>query len=98
LVRLARELLSRPPCARTVDPSRPGRLAEEIVSRALACNARGVIGHIAKFCDPYIGRLPIVSKTLRTAGIPLLLLEGDCTMRSIGQQRTRIEAFGEMLE
>jgi benzoyl-CoA reductase/2-hydroxyglutaryl-CoA dehydratase subunit BcrC/BadD/HgdB len=98
LVRLARELLSRPPCARTVDPSRPGRLAEEIVRRALACNARGMIGHVAKFCDPYVGRLPMVSKMLRTAGIPLLLLEGDCAMRSIGQQRTRIEAFAEMLE
>jgi len=26
-----------------------------------------------------------------------LLLEGDCTLRSIEQQRTRIEAFIEML-
>ena len=31
------------------------------------------------------------------AGLPLLVLEGDCTSRSLGQQTTRIEAFVEML-
>ena len=31
------------------------------------------------------------------SGLPVLLLEGDCTLRSIGQHRTRIEAFVEML-
>jgi len=30
--------------------------------------------------------------------MPLLFLEGDCTLRSIGQQNTRIEAFVEMLD
>jgi len=34
---------------------------------------------------------------MKRAGFPLLLLEGDCTLRSIEQQRTRIEAFVEML-
>nr|MBL0712275.1 2-hydroxyacyl-CoA dehydratase [Desulfobacterales bacterium] len=57
----------------------------------------GVIGHTLKFCDPYLARLPMIRDTLREAGLPLLLLEGDCSLRSIGQQRTRIEAFIEML-
>ncbi|MCP4693702.1 MAG: 2-hydroxyacyl-CoA dehydratase [Desulfobacterales bacterium] len=39
----------------------------------------------------------MVRDALRHAGIPLLLIEGDCTLRSMGQQRTRIEAFIEML-
>ncbi len=97
LVQMARSLLSRPRCARTVHPTRPGMLAEEIMMRAAVCNARGVIACTAKFCDPYIARMPSVRDALRKAGMPLLQIEGDCTMRSFGQQRTRIEAFAEML-
>jgi benzoyl-CoA reductase/2-hydroxyglutaryl-CoA dehydratase subunit BcrC/BadD/HgdB len=34
---------------------------------------------------------------MKEENIPLLLLEGDCTLRSVGQQGTRIEAFVEMV-
>jgi benzoyl-CoA reductase/2-hydroxyglutaryl-CoA dehydratase subunit BcrC/BadD/HgdB len=97
LPQLAKALLNRPRCARTVHPTRPGILAEEVLARAVACNARGVIACTAKFCDPYIARMPSVRDALRKAGLPLLHIEGDCSMRSFGQQRTRIEAFAEML-
>ena len=50
-----------------------------------------------KFCDPYLARIPMIRKALQNEGIPMLVLEGDCTTRSIGQQKTRIEAFIEML-
>ncbi|MGO9146767.1 MAG: 2-hydroxyacyl-CoA dehydratase, partial [Desulfomonilia bacterium] len=53
--------------------------------------------HTAKFCDPYLARLPYIREVFRKEGMPLLVLEGDCTMRSMGQHRTRIEAFIEML-
>jgi benzoyl-CoA reductase/2-hydroxyglutaryl-CoA dehydratase subunit BcrC/BadD/HgdB len=52
---------------------------------------------VMKFCDPYLARLPAVRAELKQAGLPLLVLEGDCTLRSLGQHRTRIEAFVEML-
>ncbi len=94
---LARRALQQPRCARTFDPAQPEKMAEDILARAKASGARGVIGHILKFCDPYLARLPMVRDALKTAGIPLLLIEGDCTTRSMGQQRTRIEAFIEML-
>ncbi len=94
---LARALLSRPPCARTVTTAQPGMLAESVLARARECGAKGVIAHVMKFCDPYLARLPMVRRTLRDAGVPLLVLEGDCTLRSLGQHRTRIEAFVEML-
>lgn len=97
LVGLARSLLSRPPCARTLDPLQPGKIGEDILAKAKDCDAHGVIGHTIKFCDPYLDRLPRVREALREGKVPLLLLEGDCTMRSMGQQRTRIEAFIEML-
>lgn len=97
LTQLARCLLSRPRCARTLRPTEPGAIAEEILARAVACHARGVIACTAKFCDPYVARIPGVREALRKANLPMLQLEGDCTMRSFGQQRTRIEAFVEML-
>jgi benzoyl-CoA reductase/2-hydroxyglutaryl-CoA dehydratase subunit BcrC/BadD/HgdB len=97
LTHVAHELLNRPRCARTIHAERPGILAEEIVERARAAEVRGVIACTAKFCDPYIARMPAVRDALRNAGLPLLHIEGDCTMRSFGQQRTRIEAFVEML-
>jgi benzoyl-CoA reductase/2-hydroxyglutaryl-CoA dehydratase subunit BcrC/BadD/HgdB len=95
--RLAEDMLSRPRCGRTFNPANPGQLAEDIVAKAKECGAKGVIAHTIKFCDPYNSRLPGVREALREADLPMLALEGDCTMRSFGQQRTRIEAFIEML-
>jgi benzoyl-CoA reductase/2-hydroxyglutaryl-CoA dehydratase subunit BcrC/BadD/HgdB len=98
LRQLARQLLELRPCARAVDPLRPGQLPGRVVAHARACGARGVIAHVMKFCDPYLVRLPAVRVALREAGLPLLSIEGDCTLRSLGQHRTRIEAFVEMLQ
>jgi benzoyl-CoA reductase/2-hydroxyglutaryl-CoA dehydratase subunit BcrC/BadD/HgdB len=94
---LAEGLLLRPPCARTIDSTIPGKIGKLLVSKAKFAGARGAICHILKFCDPYFSRLPSIRDEFRKAGIPLLVLEGDCTLRSIGQQQTRIEAFIEML-
>jgi benzoyl-CoA reductase/2-hydroxyglutaryl-CoA dehydratase subunit BcrC/BadD/HgdB len=92
---LAGQLLSRPPCARTLCHD---GLGQEVVSRAQASGAQGVIMHLVKFCDPYLARLPAIRRSLREAGLPVLVLEGDCSLRSLGQHRTRIEAFVEMVE
>jgi benzoyl-CoA reductase/2-hydroxyglutaryl-CoA dehydratase subunit BcrC/BadD/HgdB len=94
---LARRLLNRPACARTVEPNTPGKMAHEVLAGARSCNAAGIIGHAIKFCDPYLARMPALRELLQTESLPLLLLEGDCTLRSFGQQKTRIEAFIEML-
>ena len=96
-LQLARHILTKPPCARTFFPMQPGRVAHDTLAAAKACGAAGVIGHTVKFCDPYLARMPIFREEFQKAGMPLLLLEGDCTLRSMGQQRTRIEAFIEML-
>ncbi len=94
---LAESLLLRPPCARTIDSTMPGKIGKILISKARESGARGAIAHVVKFCDPYLSRLPSIREEFRKAGIPLLVLEGDCTLRSIGQQQTRIEAFIEML-
>jgi benzoyl-CoA reductase/2-hydroxyglutaryl-CoA dehydratase subunit BcrC/BadD/HgdB len=97
LLNLARGILERPACARTFSTERPGSLGDDVAAAAKNAGARGVIGYTVKFCDPYIARLPGVRESLRREGIPLLLLEGDCTLRAIGQHKTRIEAFVEMM-
>ena len=94
---MARGLLQRPLCARTFDAANPGWFAEHVLEGVRACGARGVVAHVMKFCDPYLVRLPAVREALRKEGLPLLILEGDCTLRSLGQHRTRIQAFVEML-
>lgn len=95
---LAESILLRPPCARTIDGMMPGKIGKILISKAKDSGARGAIGHVVKFCDPYIARMPSIRDEFRKAGMPLLVLEGDCTLRSIGQQQTRIEAFVEMLD
>lgn len=97
LLGLAAGILQRPACARTFREESPGRLGDDVAAGAIRAGARGVIGYTAKFCDPYIARLPGVREVLKRKGIPFLLLEGDCTLRSVGQQKTRIEAFIEMM-
>lgn len=94
---LAAGFLGRESCARTLEHGYLDRMAQDIIDSAKACGARGVIGHTVKFCDPYIFRMPVLSEIIRKEGLPLLVLEGDCTLRSLGQHRTRIEAFVEML-
>ena len=98
LLDLAAALLGRRPFARSFDPGRPGGIADDVLAEARAAGCRGVICHTVKFCDPYLARLTAIRGTLQEAGMPFLVLEGDCTLRSIGQQRTRIEAFVEMLQ
>lgn len=94
---LAESYLTQTPCARTMDTTIPGSIAQKIVERAKAVHAKGVIGFTLKFCDPYLARMPMIRQALQKESIPFLVLEGDCTMGSMGQQQTRIEAFTEML-
>lgn len=94
---MAASFLKQTPCARTMDTSVPGSIAQKIVERAKETRAKGVIGFTLKFCDPYLARIPMIRQALQKESIPFLMLEGDCTTGSMGQQQTRIEAFTEML-
>lgn len=94
---LAHELLERPACARTMTPGDPDAFASQISDAAKTSGAWGVVAHVMKFCDPYLARLPSLRERLEDDGLPVLVLEGDCTLRSLGQHATRIEAFAEML-
>ena len=97
LPRLARALLDRPLCARTLVPGDLDALPSQVLDLVANSGARGAVAQVVKFCDPYLLRMPAIREAFQQAGVPLLVLEGDCTLRSLGQQRTRIEAFVEML-
>jgi bzd-type benzoyl-CoA reductase N subunit len=59
--------------------------------------ADGLVFALQKFCDPHAFDYAIVKETLDAAGVPHLLLELEHTP-AVGQLRTRLEAFLEMLK
>jgi len=97
LPRVAKALMDRPLCARTLVPGELDALPSQLLDVVQQSGARGAVAQVVKFCDPYLLRMPAIRAAFQREGIPLLVLEGDCTLRSLGQQRTRIEAFVEML-
>ncbi|MHA1269914.1 MAG: 2-hydroxyacyl-CoA dehydratase family protein [Candidatus Helarchaeota archaeon] len=59
-------------------------------------NLDGVINHVLKFCDPYVALKSIFKIKMQDENIPTLELERDYST-NIGQLKTRIEAFLEMI-
>jgi len=59
--------------------------------------ADGVIHYSIQFCTPYSVESYKVEKALHEEGIPCLKIETDYDMEDVGQLKTRIEAFLEMV-
>jgi benzoyl-CoA reductase/2-hydroxyglutaryl-CoA dehydratase subunit BcrC/BadD/HgdB len=59
--------------------------------------SRAVIFVIQKFCTPHLADLPTLTRGLRDAGYPSLVLELEETGPGRGQVGTRLQAFFEML-
>ena len=57
----------------------------------------GVIYQTVKFCDNHLYDYPVYHEFFQDADVPLLQIEEDFIGGNIGQIRTRIEAFIEML-
>lgn len=95
LSNLARAYLFKPACARMMVIE---ERAKRVIEKAKEFGAVGIIHHTLKFCDTYQYDVPILKKALDDAGIRTLFIEGDCTLGSFGQLKTRIEAFAEILE
>jgi len=92
---LASRYMSRVPCARM----RPHiHRLQHLLQLVEAFKADGVIYEKIKFCDLYGDDYPMFKKGLEQRGIPHLELEREYgTAGGMGQARTRIEAFLEML-
>lgn len=57
----------------------------------------GVVLYIYKYCDPYGFEVPQIKSYIEAKSTPVLYLEDEYSMSTIGRLRTRIQAFLEML-
>ncbi len=57
----------------------------------------GVVLYIYKYCDPYGFDVPAMKSYIESVGAPVLYLEDEYSMSTIGRLRTRIQAFLEVL-
>jgi benzoyl-CoA reductase subunit C len=68
------------------------------ISRAVQdYNVDGIVLYIYKYCDPFGFEVPAMKSYLESKGVPVLYLEDEYSMSTIGRLRTRIQAFLEML-
>lgn len=84
------EILYQFPCMRMVKAADRTSYLEGFTDRL-----DGILYHTIKFCDNYSFEYADLKSTLT---VPLLPVETDSTKQSIGQIRTRVEAFIEELE
>lgn len=92
---LATRYLRKLPCPRMFEAfdQRYGRVLEA----AREFDADGVVLEAMKFCDTWGIDAPLFINRFRSDGVEVLRLEREYTRSGIGQLRTRIQAFMEML-
>lgn len=95
LAGLAGRLIEKPPCPLKDIPER--RRIIHILKQIDDYKVQGVIYTVQRLCDAHGLDYPAVQAAIKQKDIPLLKLELDITV-PIGQVRTRIEAFVEMIE
>lgn len=69
-----------------------------ILEMTEACGADGVIHYGIQFCQPYAIEAGGVEKALQAKNTPVLCVETDYSQMDVGQLKTRVEAFIEMLK
>ena len=78
----------------TPNPDRLNHIREMVV----AYGADGVIHYGLQFCQPYLTEAMGVEKVLEAENIPILRIDTDYSMEDVGQLKTRVEAFIELLQ
>jgi benzoyl-CoA reductase subunit C len=91
---IAARYVERVPCPTKDWPER--NRMEHIKKLAKDWGVQGAIVIQQKFCDPHELDNPAIMKNLKEEGVPSQFLELDVTV-PIGQFKTRVEAFLEML-
>ncbi|MFQ5722746.1 MAG: 2-hydroxyacyl-CoA dehydratase subunit D, partial [Candidatus Aminicenantales bacterium] len=91
---IAQRYLGKAPCARM--KATELRL-ERAKKMAAEFKVEGIIYQSVKFCDNHLYDYPLYRSYFHKMGLPLLQLEDDFKGGNIGQLRTRVEAFIEML-
>lgn len=95
--------LGEVPCPRTYK-QRTGSYKEDMDNRfgylmdfAKEYDVKGVILYVIRYCDTFELDAPGVREYFQKAGFPVLHIEDDYSMTTIGQLKTRVQAFIEMI-
>jgi bcr-type benzoyl-CoA reductase subunit C len=101
---LARRYLDKVNCPKTYRQNKTGTFEADIASRfgdigtyAREFKVDGAILYVYKYCDPFGFEVPARKAYYKTINVPLLHLEDIYSAGTIGQLRTRIQAFLEMI-
>ncbi len=101
---LARRYLDKLNCPKTYRDNTAGTFAGDAADRFGDIGARakdfavdGAVLYLYKFCDPFGFEVPARKAYYESLDIPLLCLEDTYSAGTIGQLKTRIQAFLEMI-
>jgi len=101
---LARRYLDKLNCPKTYRDNTAGTFAgdaadrfDDIGARAKDFAVDGAVLYLYKFCDPFGFEVPARKAYYESLDIPLLCLEDTYSAGTIGQLKTRIQAFLEMI-
>ena len=86
--------MQRAPCP---SRARPRDRMAWLTAQIGRSGARGVVFILQKHCTPHQADYPILSRSLKNAGVPNIMIEVDETWRLNGQVQTRLQGFFEML-
>jgi len=102
---LAERYLDKLNCPKTYRENKAGSFEGDIANRfwdigkyAKQFNVDGAILYIYKYCDPFGFEVPARKAYYNSINVPLLHIEDIYSSGTIGQLRTRIQAFLEMIE
>jgi bzd-type benzoyl-CoA reductase N subunit len=88
-------LADRPSCPRMYGEH--DNRAQYVIDMCREFNCDGVIGERLIFCDSWLVEHYMLGQDLKAAGIPMLKLDREYLTSSIGQLRTRVQAFLETM-
>lgn len=91
---ISKRYLFKSPCPRMKDTDVRLESAKKIRQEM---KADGIIYQTLKFCDNHLYDYPFYRELFEKKGIPILQIEEDFMGGNLGQIKTRIEAFIEML-
>lgn len=101
---LAHRYLDKINCPKTYRENKAGSFPVDIASRfgdigayAKEFKVDGAILYLYKYCDPFGFEVPARKAYYKSINVPLLPLEDVYSAGTIGQLRTRIQAFLEMI-
>ena len=102
---LADRYLDKVNCPRTYRDNKENDLNKDLESRfgdigfyAQEFKADGAILYIYKYCDPFGFEVPARKAYFDSIKVPVLYLEDEYSAGTIGQLKTRIQAFLEMIQ